>query len=58
MKSIDSEPLYRHGRHYDLQLDPKASRHDVEFYVNQAKKYGQPILELACSLTLPSISFI
>ena len=54
MKQIDSEPLYRNGRHYDTQH--RNFKSDIPFYLDQARKYGDPILELACGtgrLTIP-----
>ena len=54
MKSIDSEALYRDGKHYDAKN--KHYTGDISFYVNQAKKIGQPVLELACGtgrITIP-----
>jgi len=37
--------LYRDGRRYDLQF---ASDYDVPFWVEKAREYGDPVLELAC----------
>lgn len=54
MKQIDSEPLYRDGRYYDIQH--RNFKSDIPFYLDQARKYGDPILELACGtgrLTIP-----
>ncbi len=54
MKQIDHEPLYRDGRHYDIQH--RNFKRDIPFYLDQARKYGDPILELACGtgrLTIP-----
>jgi SAM-dependent methyltransferase len=46
MKIIESEPIYRDGLHYDAQeLNNMA---DIPFYFKQIKKYGDPVLELAC----------
>jgi SAM-dependent methyltransferase len=38
--------IYRDGRHYD-QLFAGANE-DLAFWISQAKKYGEPVLELAC----------
>jgi SAM-dependent methyltransferase len=46
MKSADIERLYYDGRHYDLQF--KSHICDIPFYLRQVKKYGGPVLELAC----------
>jgi len=46
MKSADSERLYHDGRHYDLQF--KDHTCDIPFYLRQVRKYGEPVLELAC----------
>ncbi len=54
MKKIDSKPLYRDGRHYDIQHSN--FKKDIPFYLDQARKYGDPILELACGtgrITIP-----
>ena len=54
MKPIDSESLYRDGLHYDSQHVEIVD--DIPFYIQSAKKYGEPILELACGtgrLTIP-----
>lgn len=54
MKPIDCERIYRNGRHYDLQN--KDFVDDIPFYLRQIKKYGEPVLELACGtgrITIP-----
>jgi len=54
MKPIDCGHLYRDGRHYDLQN--KDFVDDIPFYLRQIKKYGEPVLELACGtgrITIP-----
>ncbi len=54
MKSIDSEALYQDGLHYDAQHVEIVE--DIPFYLSQAKKCGDPILELACGtgrITIP-----
>src|SRR5579864_2758647 len=46
MTSHQSIPLYRDGRHYDaMNRDIVA---DIPFYVEEAKRAGGPVLELAC----------
>ena len=54
MKPVDCEELYRNGRHYDLLAD-KLSPYDLPFYLDQAEKYGDPVLELACGTGRVSI---
>ncbi|MEE9150941.1 MAG: class I SAM-dependent methyltransferase [Thermoplasmata archaeon] len=54
MKPIDCEPLYWDGRHFDLQN--KDFLKDIPFYLEQIKRYGEPVLELACGtgrITIP-----
>ena len=54
MKPIDSHQLYLDGLHYDAQHMEVVE--DILFYITQAKKYGEPILELACGtgrITIP-----
>jgi SAM-dependent methyltransferase len=49
-----SAPLCFDGRHYDEQN--KQVTDDIPFFLRQAKKYGEPILELACGtgrVTIP-----
>ncbi|MCL0079054.1 class I SAM-dependent methyltransferase [Dehalococcoidia bacterium] len=46
MKPVDVNHIYRDGRHYDLQY--KDFTQDIPFWRKQARKYGGPILELAC----------
>jgi SAM-dependent methyltransferase len=53
MMSIDCEDLYRDPRHYDVQT---TLVDDIPFYLRQAQKYGDPVLELACGtgrITIP-----
>jgi SAM-dependent methyltransferase len=56
MITKQSIPLYRDGRHYDaLNSDLVA---DIPFYVEEAKRAGGPVLELACGtgrLTIPIV---
>jgi SAM-dependent methyltransferase len=54
MKPIDCEPLYRDGRHFDLEN--RSFVEDIPFYLRQVRRYGQPVLELACGtgrITIP-----
>ncbi|MCK4637411.1 MAG: class I SAM-dependent methyltransferase [Methanomicrobia archaeon] len=54
MKPIDCEDLYSDGRHYDCQT--KYLVEDIPFHLRQIKKYGGPVLELACGtgrITIP-----
>ena len=54
MKPIDCENIYNDGRQYDLQN--KDFIEDIPFYLNQIKKFGEPVLELACGtgrITIP-----
>jgi ubiquinone/menaquinone biosynthesis C-methylase UbiE len=46
MKPIDSYDIYFDGLHYDLQHTEFID--DIPYYVEQARKYGGPVLELAC----------
>ena len=46
MKPPDIKHLYFDGRHYDQRC--KNYTQDISFWINQAKKYGDPVLELAC----------
>jgi SAM-dependent methyltransferase len=46
--------IYRDGRHYD-RLFPDAVQ-DLPFWIDQAKKLGDPILELACGTGRISIT--
>ncbi len=54
MKPIDSRSLYLDGLHYDAQHVEIVE--DIPFYIAKAKKYSEPILELACGtgrITIP-----
>ena len=54
MEPIDCEDIYNDGRHYDLENRDKVE--DIPFYLKQIKKYGEPVLELACGtgrITIP-----
>lgn len=44
--------LYEDGRHYDLLMP---GPNDLPFYESQVKKYGEPVLELACGTGRPTI---
>lgn len=41
----DDTRIYLDGRHYDRMFSPKG---DVEFFLNEARTLGGPVLELAC----------
>jgi SAM-dependent methyltransferase len=54
VEPIENEDIYWDGRHYDLKY--RELRDDITFYLKQAEKYGEPILELACGtgrITIP-----
>ncbi|HNR97260.1 MAG TPA: class I SAM-dependent methyltransferase [Anaerolineae bacterium] len=54
MKPSDCESLYSDGRHYDLENASIVE--DIPFYLGLVRRYGQPVLELACGtgrITLP-----
>jgi SAM-dependent methyltransferase len=54
MKEIDCHNLYRDGRHYDLHNIDFVE--DIDFYLKQIERYGEPVLELACGtgrITIP-----
>ncbi len=51
---MDEGGLLYNGRHYDLMYQDLLD--DIPFYLNQVKKYGEPVLELACGtgrITIP-----
>ena len=52
MKPPDIEHLYFDGRHYDQRYIPSE---DIPFWINQVKRYGVPVLELACGTGRVSI---
>ena len=53
--AIDSiQRIYLDGRHYDLAYSDYTE--DIDFWVEQAKHYGGPVLEIACGtgrITMP-----
>ena len=54
MKAVDCKDLYLDGRRYDLEN--KNFLEDIPFYLSMVKKYGEPVLELACGtgrITIP-----
>jgi SAM-dependent methyltransferase len=54
MFPLDCQDLYSDGQHYDLQNDGFVE--DIPFYQRQIRKYGQPVLEVACGtgrITMP-----
>jgi len=47
---------YLDGRHYDRKVESRKRSKDIPFYINKAKEYGDPVLELACGtgrVTIP-----
>jgi len=48
MKKDNEEYYYINGQHYDNMIRSRNAFESVSFYIKQAKKYGGPILELAC----------
>ena len=47
---------YLDGRHYDSKVESRKRDNDLPFYINKAKEYGDPVLELACGtgrITIP-----
>ncbi|MFX0040569.1 MAG: class I SAM-dependent DNA methyltransferase [Promethearchaeota archaeon] len=47
---------YLDGRHYDAKVGSRGRFEDIPFYINKAKEYGEPVLELACGtgrITIP-----
>ena len=46
MKNLHRSGTYRDGHHYDAQH--KDFTRDLGFYLKQAEKYGEPVMELAC----------
>ena len=56
MKKDNDEYFYISGQHYDSMIKSKNAYEPIPFYIKQAKKYGGPILELACGtgrITIP-----
>lgn len=54
MKPADVDHIYFNGRYYDYQY--KDFNEDIPFWIKQARKYGEPVLELACGtgrITIP-----
>ena len=54
MKNANHKNILRDGRHYDLLN--RGVTDDIPFYMQQVKKYGDPVLELACGtgrVTIP-----
>jgi 2-polyprenyl-3-methyl-5-hydroxy-6-metoxy-1,4-benzoquinol methylase len=53
MKRTSSKHFYRDGRHYDFRVK---FVQDIPFWIAQVRKYGDPVLELACGtgrITIP-----
>lgn len=56
MNRDNEEYYYIDGQHYDNMVKSRSLFESVLFYVNKAKKYGGPILDLACGtgrMTIP-----
>jgi SAM-dependent methyltransferase len=56
MAEIDSARFYEDGARYDLHHSRHAFAADIPFYTAQARKRGEPILELGCGtgrITVP-----
>ncbi len=53
---MKDDSIYADARRYDLMTSRFASGEELEFYLRQARKYGEPVLELGCGtgrLTIP-----
>ena len=50
---MESRPIYNDGEIYDIQN--AKNREDIDFYRTIVKKYGGPVLELACGTGVLSI---
>ena len=48
MRKSNDDYLYIDGQHYDNMLRSRNQQSRLDFYLNQANKYGDPVLELAC----------
>ena len=48
MRKSNDEYIYIDGQHYDNMLRSRKQDSRLSFYLNQANKYGGPVLELAC----------
>jgi ubiquinone/menaquinone biosynthesis C-methylase UbiE len=56
MKNNEDDYLYIDGQHYDNQVRSRRMEYYHKFFIDQAKKYGAPVLELACGtgeVTIP-----
>ncbi len=56
MKKDNEEYFYISGQHYDNMIKSRNTYEAIPFYIKQAKKYGGPILDLACGtgrITIP-----
>ncbi|MHA2088982.1 MAG: class I SAM-dependent methyltransferase, partial [Promethearchaeota archaeon] len=48
MKDNNEDYFYINGEHYDNMIKSRNAYESIPFYIKQAKKFGGPILELAC----------
>ena len=56
MKENNDDYFYINGQHYDYEIKARNLYGAIPFYVKQVKKYGGPVLELACGtgrITIP-----
>ena len=56
MKENSDDYFYINGQHYDHMIKARNLYKPVPFYIKQVKKYGGPVLELACGtgrITIP-----
>jgi len=56
MKENNDDYFYINGQHYDYEIKARNLYDAIPFYVKQVKKYGSPVLELACGtgrITIP-----
>jgi SAM-dependent methyltransferase len=57
MKETKEPWIYSDGRHYDLMIDDRGQTDaDLDFYLQQVRRYQGPVLELACGtgrITVP-----
>jgi ubiquinone/menaquinone biosynthesis C-methylase UbiE len=56
MKKESDDYFYISGQQYDSMIKSRRRYKSIPFYLDQAKKYGSPVLELACGtgrITIP-----